>query len=113
MSNQITIKKKELFGVNYSVTNYDQASDFVIKAARDKKSIGVSALAVHGLVESIRNKDLFKKVQKINLIVPDGQPIKWALNHFYNTNLIDRVYGPELTLHILKKATSFVELKIS
>jgi exopolysaccharide biosynthesis WecB/TagA/CpsF family protein len=36
--------------------------------------------------------------------VPDGQPIRWALNNFYKVDLKDRVYGPILTLHVLEKA---------
>ena len=44
------------------------------------------------------------KLNKIELIVPDGQPIKWALNHFHKVNLKDRVYGPTLTLHVLEEA---------
>ena len=30
--------------------------------------------------------------------------MRWALNSFYNLGMKDRVYGPELTLHVLKKA---------
>jgi N-acetylglucosaminyldiphosphoundecaprenol N-acetyl-beta-D-mannosaminyltransferase len=36
--------------------------------------------------------------------VPDGQPIRWAINWFYKTHLKDRVYGPTLTLHVLQAA---------
>ena len=53
---------------------------------------------------SVSNPDLKKKLNKIELIVPDGQPIKWALNHFHKVNLKDRVYGPTLTLHVLDEA---------
>ena len=38
------------------------------------------------------------------MIVPDGQPIRWALNSFYDLGMKDRVYGPELTLRVLQKA---------
>jgi N-acetylglucosaminyldiphosphoundecaprenol N-acetyl-beta-D-mannosaminyltransferase len=96
--------KKKLFGVYYSPATYKSASELIIERAQNHISFGVSALAVHGLIESYRNPKLLEKVNKIDLIVPDGQPIRWALNFFYNTHLKDRVYGPALTLAVLKLA---------
>lgn len=55
-------------------------------------------------MESVWDKNLAQLVNRIDLIVPDGQPIRWALNNFYRVNLKDRVYGPILTLHVLEKA---------
>jgi len=98
--------KVDVFGVMYSVTDYDKASNEIIKAAKNNSSYGVSALAVHGLIECFNNPDLKTKVNKLDLIVPDGQPVRWAMNSFHNTNLSDRVYGPTLTLEVLKKANS-------
>ncbi|RRB04219.1 WecB/TagA/CpsF family glycosyltransferase [Larkinella rosea] len=96
--------KTDIFGVHYDVTNYDEASTVIIKKAKSKTSFGVTALAVHGLIECYKNRDLKEKVNKIDLIVPDGQPVRWAMNSFYKTGLKDRVYGPTLTLEVLKKA---------
>ena len=39
------------------------------------------------------------------MVVPDGQPVRWALNSFHHVGLTDRVYGPTLTLHVLEKAS--------
>lgn len=96
--------KKNLFGVNYSIVDYDLATKIIIDSSKKKKSLGCSALAVHGLMTSVKNRDLRKKLKKLELIVPDGQPIRWALNSFHKVNLMDRVYGPTLTLHVLKEA---------
>lgn len=98
------VAKVNLLGVNFSITDYDQASDIIIDYAVRKTSFAVSALAVHGLVESNRSVSLKEKISKINMVVPDGQPVKWALNFFYKANLKDRVYGPELTVWVLRKA---------
>ena len=95
--------KKKTFGVEYSIVDYKTATNIIIKSSIEKRSLGCSALAVHGLMTSVSNPDL-KKLNKIELIVPDGQPIKWALNHFHKVNLKDRVYGPTLTLHVLDEA---------
>lgn len=96
--------KINIFGVNYSVTDYEQASNTIVEHAQKNTSFGVTALAVHGLMESYKSPDLKAKVNKIDLIVPDGQPVRWAMNHFYKVNLLDRVYGPELTLWVLRKS---------
>lgn len=98
------ILKKQLFTINYSITNYNDASNIIIEKALTHTSFGVTALAVHGLIESVKNKPFRSLVNKIDLIVPDGQPIKWALNSFHKVNLKDRVAGPILTNYVLAKA---------
>ena len=96
--------KKQLFSVNYSITNYDQASDIIIDKALSRSSFGVTALAVHGLIESVKNKPFRNLVNKLDMVVPDGQPVKWALNSFHKVKLKERVAGPILTNHVLAKA---------
>lgn len=100
------IIKKQLFRVDYSITDYDKASDSIIEKAVEGESFGVSALAVHGLIESVRDREFSNCLSKIHMIVPDGQPVRWALNSFYKVNLKDRVAGPILTRHVLAKANT-------
>ncbi len=97
------MNKFSLFGVNYTECDYESATVLIMENARQNKSFGVDALAVHGLMECVKNKDLMELVNKIELIVPDGMPIRWSMNYFYKTKLKDRVYGPTLTLHVLAK----------
>lgn len=98
-------EKRNLFGIDYAIVDYASASDIIIEHAANHKSFGVSALAVHGLVTSVKNKAVGDRVKKINMVVPDGQPVRWALNSFYKVDMKDRVYGPTLTLHVLQKAS--------
>jgi exopolysaccharide biosynthesis WecB/TagA/CpsF family protein len=65
----------------------------------------VSALAVHGLIETVRDNSFRKIVSKLDMVVPDGQPIRWALNSFYKAGLEDRVTGPILTKYVLARAS--------
>jgi N-acetylglucosaminyldiphosphoundecaprenol N-acetyl-beta-D-mannosaminyltransferase len=44
------------------------------------------------------------RLNRFGLIVPDGQPVRWALNLLHGTTLRDRVYGPELTLRVCAAA---------
>jgi N-acetylglucosaminyldiphosphoundecaprenol N-acetyl-beta-D-mannosaminyltransferase len=98
------LEKRKLFAVNYSICDYESASDEIIQQARQNHSFGVSALAVHGLIESVKDQNLGELVNRLHLVVPDGQPIRWALNSFYKVGLKDRVYGPTLTKYVLEKA---------
>lgn len=100
----VKFDKVKLFVPEYALVDYESASDVIINNAREKKSFGVSALAVHGLMTSIEDKRLGNIINKIDMIVPDGQPVRWALNSFYKRGLKDRVYGPTLTLHVLSKS---------
>ena len=94
-----------LFGIRYAITNYKEACTLIIEKAlseENPKQFAVSPLAVHGLIEGYKNETLKLQINTIDLVVPDGQPIKWALNYFHNANLKDRVYGPTLMLHVLE-----------
>lgn len=99
-------KKVDLFGVFYTTTDYKGATEIIIEKASKNISYGVSALAVHGLITAYKETSIRTLVNKIDLIVPDGQPIRWAMNSFYRAGLKDRVYGPKLTLCVLERANT-------
>jgi N-acetylglucosaminyldiphosphoundecaprenol N-acetyl-beta-D-mannosaminyltransferase len=42
------------------------------------------------------------RLNSFDLVTPDGQPVRWALNSLYGAGLTDRVYGPTLTLEVLR-----------
>lgn len=96
--------KYKLFCPEYAHVDYDMATAIIIDKAERNESFGVSALAVHGLITSLTDKELGNVINEIDLIVPDGQPVRWALNSFYKLGMKERVYGPELTLRVLEAA---------
>lgn len=96
--------KVDLFGVNISVTDYDHATEQIMAAARRHQSFAVSALAVHGLMEAVGDGEFRELVNRIDLVTPDGQPVRWAMNSLHDTHLIDRVYGPDLTWRVIEAA---------
>ena len=100
-----------LDAVDYAVVDYDSASDHIIASALRRKSYGVFAMPVHGIVLSTNKGILSEAVKQADLIVPDGHPVRWAMNYFYKTQLTDRVYGPLLTWHVLNKANKY-KLKV-
>jgi exopolysaccharide biosynthesis WecB/TagA/CpsF family protein len=93
-----------VYGVHFCATNYVEATEKIISNAISHTSYTVSALAVHGLIEAVRDNEFKGIINGIDLVVPDGQPIRWVLNSFYNLHLKDRVSGPDLTLYVLDKA---------
>ena len=95
---------ESLFGIRYTITEYEEACHIIINKAKEGQSYAVTALAVHGLIEGYRNQLLMSQINKIDMVVPDGQPIRWALNYFFNASLKDRVYGPTLMLKVLSAA---------
>jgi exopolysaccharide biosynthesis WecB/TagA/CpsF family protein len=101
-----SLQKVDLFGVKYAVVDYALATSIILSAAAAKNRCGVSALAVHGLMEAYNDTDLRQLVNQIDLVVPDGQPVRWAMNALHDTKLKDRVYGPGLTVKVLEQCNN-------
>lgn len=97
-------EKHNVIGVNVSAATYDTALEAVEKAARARISACVTHLAVHGLVEGSQDPDFAEQLAHFNIVAPDGQPVRMALNWLYNAGLPDRCYGPEFTLRVCKAA---------
>jgi len=93
-----------LFGVRYAATDYAEAGRIILQKSLSREPFAVTALAVHGLIESYRNNQLKEQINSIDLVLPDGQPIRWALNVFHQADLRDRVYGPTLMLKLAEQA---------
>lgn len=98
--------KVDLFGVKVTRTDYDDATERIMDAARDHRSYAVSALAVHGLMEAADDASFRDEVNTIDLVTPDGQPVRWAMNLLHRAGLPDRVYGPDLTWRVVERAAA-------
>ena len=96
--------KHDLFGVRVNATCYNEAADLIMQAARERRSMLVDHMPVHGLMEACQDPLLKEKLNAFDIVAPDGQPVRWALNHFYQTGLSERVYGPELMLRLCARA---------
>jgi exopolysaccharide biosynthesis WecB/TagA/CpsF family protein len=99
-----TIAKVPLFGIGMSVTDYAGASEAILAAARQRRSYAVSALATHGLTEAARDAEFGELVNSIDMVTPDGQPVRWAMNALHRTGLTERVYGPDLVAAVCAEA---------
>lgn len=98
--------KRNVLGVLIDAVDYDTATEFVFRAAHEKRSAAISALAVHGLMTGVLNREQKFRLNHFDLLLPDGQPVRWALNLLHKTQLTDRVYGPNLTRKICARAAA-------
>ncbi|WP_315790185.1 WecB/TagA/CpsF family glycosyltransferase [Fischerella sp. JS2] len=102
--------KYPILGVNVHAVDYEFAVAKIVSAAKKKHPCSVSALAVHGVMTGFLDPVHARRLNGMDLIVPDGQPVRWALWWLHQKKLPDRVYGPNLTLRV---AQAFAERGLS
>jgi N-acetylglucosaminyldiphosphoundecaprenol N-acetyl-beta-D-mannosaminyltransferase len=94
--------KRSVLGVLVDVVDYEAAAAKVLAAAREHRPLALTALAVHGVMTGVEDKAHNARLNSFDVVTPDGQPVRWALNSLYGAGLADRVYGPTLTLEVLR-----------
>lgn len=93
--------KRNILGVLVDAVDYEAATARILSAARQRRPYAVTALAVHGVMTGVQDHAHGARLNAFDLVTPDGQPVRWALNLLHHAELADRVYGPELTLRVL------------
>ena len=96
--------KKNVIGIDISVVDYDGAAARVLVAARRREPLKVTALAVHGVMTGALDPHHRYRLNQLDLVMPDGQPVRWALNLLHRAGLQERVYGPTFTLKVCEMA---------
>ncbi|MCY7377672.1 MAG: WecB/TagA/CpsF family glycosyltransferase [Pyrinomonadaceae bacterium] len=98
--------RQNVLGIGVNAVDYDAALDHIFAAAREKRSLAVSALAVHGVMTGVLDAVHRHRLNRLDLVVPDGHPVRWALKWLHGIELPDRVYGPTLTLKVCERAAA-------
>lgn len=101
----INLGKYSILGINVNAVDYEFAVSAIADAAKNKQACSVSALAVHGVMTGFLDSTHARRLNGLDLVVPDGQPVRWALSLLYSKQLPDRVYGPNLTLKVAEALT--------
>jgi exopolysaccharide biosynthesis WecB/TagA/CpsF family protein len=96
--------KFSVLGIRVNAINYEAAVSRVVNAAQARQPLSLSALAVHGVMTGVLDAEQGYRLNHLDVIVPDGQPVRWALNGLYKAGLPDRVYGPTLMLKVCDRA---------
>lgn len=95
--------KRNVLGVAVNVIDYAAAAERVVAAAQERRPLALTALAVHGVMTGVQDRDYGARLNAFDVVTPDGQPVRWALNLLHGAGLADRVYGPTLTLRVLDR----------
>lgn len=98
--------KHNVVGVLVNATDYHRAVEHILAAAREKRPCSVSALAVHGVMTGVLDRQHRFRLNHLDVVVPDGQPVRWALNLLHGAGLRDRVYGPNLMFAVCDRAAT-------
>ena len=104
MADGVTLEGAPVLGVKIHAVERYQAADLILEAARDRRPMAVSALAVHGVMEGVADPELQYRLNRFELVVADGQPVRWAVNLLHGAGLQDRVCGPDLMADLCKAA---------
>ncbi len=100
----VHLGKHNVLGVLVDAIDYECATAQILAAARERRALTVSALAVHGVMTGVQDADQRHRLNTFDLICPDGQPVRWMLQRAHRLALADRVYGPFLTLRVCAAA---------
>jgi exopolysaccharide biosynthesis WecB/TagA/CpsF family protein len=96
--------KRNLLGVRVDAVDYEAAVARIVAAAKARQPLAASALAVHGVMTGVLDSAHRYRLNHLDLVMPDGQPVRWALNWLHRAGLTDRVYGPNLMLRLCERA---------
>jgi exopolysaccharide biosynthesis WecB/TagA/CpsF family protein len=95
--------RHNVLGVLVNSIDYDTAIARVLAAARARQPLAVTALAVHGVMTGVRDQQHRARINAFDIVAPDGQPVRWALNILHGQRLSEWVSGPELTGRVLSR----------
>src|SRR5215813_13426772 len=98
--------KFNVLGVMVDAVDYAAATDKVIAAAREHRPLALTALAVHGVMTGVDDPAHNARLNSFDVVTPDGQPVRWGLKVLHGIALVDRVYGPTLTLRVLERCAT-------
>ena len=102
----VDLGKRNVLGVLVDAIDYAGAVEIIAAAARESRPFAASALAVHGVMCGYSQPQFRYHLNRLDLVTPDGQPVRWALNLLHGLSLKDRVRGTTLTLHVLERAAA-------
>ncbi len=95
-----------VLGVGVDAVDMEAVVARVIAAAEEGRPYAVSALAVHGVMTGVDDPEHLARLAELDLVTPDGQPVRWAMNWLHGTEVRERVYGPRLMLEVCRAAAT-------
>jgi N-acetylglucosaminyldiphosphoundecaprenol N-acetyl-beta-D-mannosaminyltransferase len=99
----LMITKYDIFSLPFAVGSQSDLLDAVIALSEKKSASSVVFANAHVIVESEHSVGLKQRLQKSDLIVPDGVPVSWLLQAKGQKNA-ERYSGPDLMQDLFNKA---------
>ena len=97
--------KRNVLGVMVTAIEPPQAVAEILGAARERNGLSVTATAVHGLMTGVEDPEQRYRLNHFDMVLPDGQPVRWALNLLHGCKLRERVAGPDLMWRVCQAAS--------
>jgi N-acetylglucosaminyldiphosphoundecaprenol N-acetyl-beta-D-mannosaminyltransferase len=94
----------EVLGISLALCDYDEAVDWIEAMVRTRTPGYATAAAVHLVMLAAEDPGVRTAVQGASLVLPDGQPLVWALRALGRGMIRSRVYGPDLMLACCQRA---------
>ncbi len=85
----------EVLGVPLALSDYERTMDWIDATIAAGRRATLSAAAVHLVMVAQEDEATRRAVAETSLVVPDGQPLVWALKALGHSEAT-RVYGPDL-----------------
>jgi N-acetylglucosaminyldiphosphoundecaprenol N-acetyl-beta-D-mannosaminyltransferase len=84
-----------VLGVPLALTDYERTMDWMDATIAARGTGYICVAATHTVMACAEDPELREAVLGASLVVPDGQPVVWAMNALGH-DLTSRVYGPDL-----------------
>jgi len=94
---------RHILGVRVDATNYAAATSQILDWAHDAQSRYVCCASVNHIMEAHDSPDFRHVMNAADLVTSDGMPLVWLLR-LLGIRSAQRVYGPDLTRHVLRAA---------
>jgi N-acetylglucosaminyldiphosphoundecaprenol N-acetyl-beta-D-mannosaminyltransferase len=94
----------DVLGVSLALTDYERTMDWMDATIQSHGKGYVAVAATHTVMACQEDPELRAAVQGASLVVPDGQPLVWAMNALGH-DLPSRVYGPDLMARYCERSS--------
>ena len=94
---------KSILSMRVDATTYREAGEQVLEWVYARRSAYVCVANVHMVMEAYDSAEFRQVVNRADMVTPDGMPLVFALRRL-GASEAQRVYGPDLTKHLLKIA---------
>src|SRR3954470_11805863 len=92
-----------VLGVPLALTDYERTMDWMDATVQTGQKGYICVAATHTVVACQDDPELAAAIHGAALVVPDGQPVVWAMNALGH-DLPSRVYGPDLMAKYMERS---------